>query len=157
MKVEGLFFALLSVFLLAVGTIYWYLSYDPAGSAALVLSGVMAGIICSYLLATASRIPLRPEDRPDAEISEGAGEVGFFSPHSWWPMLLAAAFTLTTLGLVFGLFVVIIGVSCLLIASSGFVLEYYVGINRSQAETLSAVVAGGNAPTSETKFLGEQH
>ncbi len=157
MKVEGLFFALLSLFLLVSGGIYWFLSYDPTGTACLVLSGLMAGIITFYLLITARRIPLRPEDRPDAEIADGAGEVGFFSPHSWWPILLAGSFTLTTLGLVFGTFIVIIGVFCLLIATAGFVLEYYLGINRTQGETLSAVLASGNAPTSESKFLGDQH
>lgn len=157
MKVEGLFFSLLSLFLLTCAGLYWFLSYDPSGSVCLVLSGLMSGIIASYLLATAHRIPLRPEDRPDAEIAEGAGEVGFFSPHSWWPVLLAGAFTITTLGLIFGRFIIIIGVFSLLIAVSGFVLEYYLGINRTQAETLSAVVAAGNAPTSESKFLGDQH
>ena len=37
------------------------------------------------------RIDLRPEDRPDGEIAEGAGEIGFFSPGSYWPFGLALA------------------------------------------------------------------
>ncbi|MCU1586601.1 MAG: hypothetical protein JWN31_94 [Frankiales bacterium] len=156
MKVEGLLFALLSVFLLVSAGLYWGLSYDPTGSVCLTLAGLMCGIIAFSLLLTARRIELRPEDRPDAEIAEGAGEVGFFSPHSWWPVLLAGAFTTTTLGLIFGPFIIIIGFFCLVIAVSGFVLEYYLGINRTQAETLSTVMAGGNLPTSDTKFLGEQ-
>jgi hypothetical protein len=157
MKVEGLLFALLSTFLLVSSGVYWDLSGDPTGAVCLALSGLMCGIICFSLLLTARRIELRPEDRPDAEIAEGAGEVGFFSPHSWWPVLLAAAFTTTTLGLIFGPFIIIIGFFCLVIAVSGFVLEYYYGINRTQAETLSTVLATGNLPTSDTKFLGEQH
>ena len=28
----------------------------------------------------------RPEDRKDAEIADGAGELGFFPPYSWWPL-----------------------------------------------------------------------
>jgi hypothetical protein len=157
MKVEGLLFALLSAFLVVSAGVYWDLSRDPSGAVCLVLSGVMCGIVAFSLLLTARRIELRPEDRPDAEIAEGAGEVGFFSPHSWWPILLASAFTITTLGLIFGPFIIVIGFFCVLIAVSGFVLEYYVGINRTQAETLSTVFAGGNLPTSDTKFLGEQH
>ena len=39
----------------------------------------------------ARRIDLRPEDYEDAEVSDGAGELGFFSPHSWWPILLSAS------------------------------------------------------------------
>jgi hypothetical protein len=157
MKVEGLFFALLSLFLLVSAGIYWFLSYDPTGFACLLLSGGMAGIVSTYTLVTAKRTGLRPEDRPDAEIAEGAGEVGFFSPHSWWPILLAGAFTLTTLGMIFGPFILVIGGFCVLIAVAGFTLEYYLGVNRTQGETLSVVLATGNTPTSDTKFLGEQH
>jgi hypothetical protein len=28
----------------------------------------------------------RPEDRKDAEVADGAGELGFFPPYSWWPL-----------------------------------------------------------------------
>ena len=47
------------------------------------------------------RIDLRPEDRPDAEIADGAGEIGFFSPGSYWPFGLALAASIAGLGLVF--------------------------------------------------------
>ena len=157
MKVEGLFFALLAVFFFVTSGMYWVLSRDPTGFTCLLLTGAFAFIIGYYVLFTARRMDARPEDREDAEISEGAGEVGFFSPHSWWPMLLAASFGLTVLGLVFGRFLILIGFVALLTTVSGFVLEYYHGINRTQAETLGMVEATGNAPTSSTKFLGEQH
>ncbi len=157
MKVEGLLFAFLSVFFLATAAMYWFLSHDPTGFACLVLSGGMMFIIGYYLLFTARRLDARPEDREDAEIAEGAGEVGFFAPHSWWPIALAAAFALTTIGLVFGPFLILIGFVAILIAVSGFLFEYYVGINRTQSFTLSAVEARGESPTSTTKFLGEQH
>lgn len=157
MKVEGLFFALMSAFLLVSASIYLPLSGDPTGFVCLLLSGGFAFMIGYYSLFTARRMDARPEDREDAEIAEGAGEVGFFSPHSWWPILLAGAFTMTTLGLIFGKFIVIIGFVSLVMAAAGFVFEYYVGINRTQAETLSTVKATGNSPTSTGKFLGEQH
>ncbi|MCU1593242.1 MAG: hypothetical protein JWO12_634 [Frankiales bacterium] len=157
MKVEGLLFALLSLFLLTSAVVYWLLSGDPTGFTCLLLSGGFAFIVGYYVLFTARRMEARPEDREDAEIAEGAGEVGFFSPHSWWPILLAASFALTTIGLVFGPFLVLIGLVCVLIAVSGFLLEYYVGVNRSQAFTLGELEGMGERPTSTTKFLGEQH
>lgn len=157
MKIEGLLFALLSVFFLAAAAVYWLVSRDPTGFTCLLLSGGFAFIVGYYVLFTARRMDARPEDREDAEIAEGAGEVGFFAPHSWWPMILASTFTLTTLGLVFGPFLVIIGFVAVIIAAAGFVFEYYVGINRTQSFTLSAVEAMGETPTSTGKFLGEQH
>jgi hypothetical protein len=156
MKVEGLLFAFLSAFFLATAGVYWWLSKDPTGFTLLLLTGGLAFIVGYYVLFTARRMEARPEDRQDAEIAEGAGEVGFFSPHSWWPFILAGAFTLTTLGLVFGPFLIIIGFVSLVIAAAGFVFEYYVGVNRTQGATLATVQATGNAPTSTGKFLGEQ-
>lgn len=157
MKVEGLLFALLAAFMFASTGIYWLLSRDPTGFTLLLLTGGMAFICGYYLLFTARRMDARPEDREEAEIAEGVGEIGFFAPHSWWPVLLAASFSLTTIGVVFGKFIIFIGVVCVLLAAAGFVFEYYVGINRTQSETLSTVRASGNNPTSTSKFLGEQH
>ena len=68
----------------------------------------------------------RPEDRLDAEVDEGSGEIGFFSPHSWWPLFLAAGASIVPLGVVFGMWLLIIGAILSLVAISGFVLEYYV-------------------------------
>ena len=155
MKVEGLLFALLSVFFLVTSGLYWILSHDPTGFTCILLSGGLAFIIGYYLLFTARRLEARPEDRLDAEISEGSGEMGFFSPHSWWPVATAAAFTITTLGLVFGRFVLLIGAGAILITTAGFLFEYYVGINRTQGHTLSALDAMGESATSTRKFLGE--
>jgi len=155
MKLEGFLFAFWFAFLAVVSIVYWYLSHDPTGTTCIALSSLLAFIIGYYLLFTARRMEARPEDRGDAEISEGSGEIGFFSPHSWWPMLLAAAFTTTTLGLVFGPFLIVTGFVCVTIAASGLLFEYYVGINRSQSQTLTALEAMGEKPTSVHKFLGE--
>jgi hypothetical protein len=157
MRVEGLIFSLLAVFLLVTAGVYWVLSRDPTGFTALLLCGGMAFIVGYYVLFTARRMELRPEDRDDAEIAEGAGEVGFFAPHSWWPIALGASFTLTTLGLVFGPFLILIGAVALLMSVSGLLFEYYVGVNRTQGYTLSTVEAIGEQPTGPGKFFGEKH
>jgi len=156
-RVEGLIFSLLAIFLFVVGGVYWLVSRDPTGFTCIVLSGGLAFIVGYYVLFTARRMEERPEDRPDAEIAEGAGEVGFFAPHSWWPIAMGASFTLTTLGLIFGPFLLIIGLFCLLTAVSGLLFEYYVGINQTQGFTLSTVDAIGEQATGTSKFLGEKH
>ena len=157
MKVEGLLFAFMAAFLAVTTGVYYVLSHDPAGTTCLALSGGLAFIVGYYLMFTARRIGARPEDRTDAGISEGSGEVGFFAPHSWWPLFAAAAFSTTVLGLVFGLFLFLIGALFVVIAASGFLFEYYVGINRTQSQTLSALQIAGAQPTDGNKFLGEKH
>ena len=155
MKVEGFLFGFLSLFFLGCAVVYWLVSRDDTGFTLLLLTAGMTFIIGYYVLFTASRMDLRPEDREDAEIAEGAGEVGFFAPHSWWPIALAASFLVTTLGLVFGPFLIIIGAFALLTAVSGLLFEYYVGINRTQAFTLGNLEAMGELPTLNRKFIGE--
>lgn len=156
MRVEGLIFSLLAVFLLVVGGVYWIVSRDPTGFTCIVLAGGLGLMVGYYLLFTGSRIDERPEDREDAEIADGAGEVDFFAPHSWWPMLLAGAAAITATGIAFGAFIIIIGVVLLLVALSGLLFEYYVGINRTQGHTLSTVQAIGASATANDKFLGEK-
>ena len=155
MKVEGLLFGVYAVFLVFVTAVYWLLSQDPTGTACLLLSGFLAFMVGYYLWFTARRMEARPEDRGDADISEGSGEMGFFSPHSWWPIYTAGAFTITAVGLIFGPWLFLIGFVLVLITSMGFLFEYYVGINRSQGQTLSALDAMGESATSPHKFLGD--
>jgi hypothetical protein len=155
MKIEGYVFAFIAVFLVPVTIIYWVLSQDPTGTTCLALSIGLTFMVGYYLLFTARRMEARPEDRPDADISEGSGEVGFFPPHSWWPIALAASFSVTMIGLVFGPFLVLMGLMVLTISTLGLLFEYYVGINRSQGQTLGALQAMGERPTSAHKFLGE--
>lgn len=155
MKVEGLLFSVYAMFLACAAIVYWLLSRDPTGTTCIVLAGGLAFIVGYYLMFTARRMEARPEDRPDAEISEGAGEMGFFSPHSFWPIYLAAAFTTAFVGLVIGPWLFIIGLVGIIISAMGMLFEYYVGINRSQGHTLQTLEAMGERPTSPHKWLGD--
>ena len=155
MKVEGYLFSVYFVFLAIISVIYYLLSGEWVGTLCLALSGGLALIVGYYLLFTARRIDARPEDRVDAEIAEGAGEIGFFAPHSWWPIALAAGFSIVMIGLVIGPFLALMGGLLLVVALFGLLFEYYVGINRTQGQTLGALQAMGERPTSPHKFLGD--
>jgi hypothetical protein len=152
-KVEGMLFSLLALFLLVVSAIYWIFSEEAAGTTMILLSGGLSLIIGYYLMFTARRLDARPEDRPDAEISEGSGEVGFFAPHSWWPIICALAFAFTGLGIAIGPWMIITGLIALILGSTGFLFEYYWGINRSQAQTVESLQAMGEPATYPTKWL----
>ena len=155
MKIEASLFGFLAVFLVPVTGVYWWLSEDWTGTTCLAFSILLAFMVAYYLWFTARRMEARPEDRPDAEIADGTGEVGFFAPHSWWPIAMAASFTITTVGLVIGPFLAIIGIGFLMVSILGLLFEYYVGMNRSQGHTLGQLQAMGEKPTSVHKFLGE--
>ena len=127
MKVEGLIFALGTAFFLLIAAIYFYVSRDPIGATALALCGGLAFLVAFYLLYTSKRVYPRPEDRLNAEIDEADPEYGFFSPHSWWPLAVAFSTFVVVLGLIFAVWVVVLGVTLLMLGLIGWMFEYYRG------------------------------
>lgn len=127
MKVEGRIFALGAAFFWLVALIYWYFARDPIGTTALALCGGLAFLVAFYILYTAKRVFPRPEDRLDGEIDEADPEYGFFSPHSWWPIAVAAAAMVVCLGLIFAVWIVVLGVGLLMLTLIGLLFEYYLG------------------------------
>jgi hypothetical protein len=130
MKVEGLLFAGVAIFFAGIDIVYWYTSHDPTGTTALALAVALGFLVGFYLFITGRRTGIRPEDRPNADISEAAGEVGFFSPHSWWPMFTAGAISIVAVGVVFAWWLAIVALMCVVITALGFVLEYYRGVHQ---------------------------
>lgn len=127
MKVEGNLFAGIGVFLVPVIPVYWHYSQDWTGTTALVLTWGLCFLVGFYFIFTAKRIDLRPEDDPHARIEDSAGELGFFAPHSWWPLLLAGTGAMVFLSLVFGLWLLVLAVPFFAYTVFGFVMEYYRG------------------------------
>ncbi|HTW19701.1 MAG TPA: cytochrome c oxidase subunit 4 [Mycobacteriales bacterium] len=124
MKIEGFLFAFIAVFLAGTDIVYWYTSHDPTGTTALALATCLGALVGSYLLVTAKRMGPRPEDRKEAEISDGAGEIGFFSPYSWAPLWCAIAAATFFSGIVFGWWLCFIGVALAVPAVGSMVFEY---------------------------------
>ncbi len=127
MKIEGFLFAIGAVFYAMVAGIYWYVSRDQIGTTALALTGALAFLVAFYTLYTAKRVYPRPEDRLDAEVDEADPEYGFFSPHSWWPLLLGFSTMVIAFGLIFAVWLLVLGVFVLFFALIGWMFEYYRG------------------------------
>ncbi|HEY2166691.1 MAG TPA: cytochrome c oxidase subunit 4 [Jatrophihabitantaceae bacterium] len=104
---------------------------EVVGLAGLILSGGLLGISGSFFWFVSRRIDARPEDRGDAEIAEAAGELGFFSPGSYWPIGIAGAATVIGAGLAFvEVWLIIVGVLALFFTIGGLLFEYYIGGRR---------------------------
>jgi hypothetical protein len=126
MKVETWLFGAGSLFFAPIGVVYGILTSweEPVGPVALLLTAGLSILIGIYLFITGRRIDPRPEDDWAAPIEAAAGEYGFFAPHSWWPLPLAASGAVVFLGLAIGWWLVIIGVGFGVIAIVGWVYEY---------------------------------
>ena len=127
MKIETIVIAACCLFFAVVTPIYWWVSEDVTGTAALVMTTLLAGLLAFFLGVVARQIPERPEDRKEAEVADGTGELGFFPPFSWWPLFCGMALAVCVLGIVFGWWLFIIGVGVGSITLCGFVFEYYRG------------------------------
>ncbi len=127
MKVESYLLLGCAAFFGIADVVYWYYSHDPTGSTALALAVALAFLIGFYLRFTGRRLPPRPEDDNQGEIYQGTGEVGFFSPHSWWPLFLGLAAALAAVGVAVGWWLFLIGALAVILAAIGFVFEYYRG------------------------------
>lgn len=98
------------------------------GAVAIALAAVLSAFIAFYLgRANSSLGGVLPEDRLDANIDDGDAEQGFFSPWSWWPVLLAAGGALLFMGIAIGVWIAFIGAAVTLISLVGWVYEYYRG------------------------------
>jgi hypothetical protein len=76
----------------------------------------------------ANKMDPRPEDRKEAEIADGAGELGFFPPYSWWPLWCALGLGTAVFGVAMGAWwLVIIAAVLGGVALSGWIYEYYRG------------------------------
>ncbi|MEB3034601.1 cytochrome c oxidase subunit 4 [[Mycobacterium] nativiensis] len=135
MRIESRLFEFVATFFVVVGVIYAVLTMkfatggvEWAGTTALFLTGAMALIVATFFRFVARRLDTRPEDYEAAEISDGAGELGFFSPHSWWPILIALAFSVVAVGVALWLpWLFGFGILLVIAAAGGLVFEYYIG------------------------------
>src|ERR1700739_3745625 len=101
---------------------------EGGGRTPRALTSVMGLIVAAFFRFVARRLDTRPEDYEGAEISDGAGELGFFSPHSWWPILVALSRSVTAVGIALWLpWLIVAGVVFVLSSAAGLVFEYYLG------------------------------
>jgi hypothetical protein len=99
------------------------------GSLGLLLVAIMSTLIAFYVtrLHRSQKGGELPEDRVDANIDDGDAEQGFFSPWSWWPVMMGLGAATVFTGLALGFWLSFIGVAFVLISIVGWVYEYYRG------------------------------
>ncbi|GGG05153.1 cytochrome c oxidase polypeptide 4 [Rhodococcoides trifolii] len=134
MKIEAKLFEILTVFFILTGILYGVFTgfsrtgIEWAGLTAIVLTAGLTLIIGTYFRFVARRLDTRPEDYDDAEIADGAGDLGFFSPGSFWPIILAGAAAFMALAFAFfEPWMLALGAVGIIAAAAGLVFEYHVG------------------------------
>ncbi len=125
MKANWQLFSGLSVFYIIMAVIYWSIGGEEVGITGMILAAGLAGMVGFYLWFTQKRIGFDiPSDDLEGEIADDAGELGFYSPHSWWPLPVAVSATVMSLGLIIGWWLTLIAFAVLVVSIIGFVTEY---------------------------------
>ena len=125
MKVSWQLFISLALFYVLMTVIYWQIGGEPVGIGGMLLAAALAGMVGFYVWFTQRRIgQILPEDNLTAQISDGAGELGFYSPHSWWPLPVALSMCALTLSLIIGWWLTVISLGALVISIIGMVTQY---------------------------------
>lgn len=94
---EGPILVGITVFLLLVTAVYWFISYDDTGTVMLTLAAATAGIMAVYVL------------RGGRHHAGGAGD-GPYLPHaSVWPFAVGAGSVVVANGLALGLWALVPG------------------------------------------------
>ncbi|MGW2945769.1 aa3-type cytochrome oxidase subunit IV [Streptomyces sp. NPDC001226] len=124
MKVEALLFGGVALFFATAAALYGAWSGEPAGTAVLIVAFGMAAVVSFFCAVQYRRRGRRPQDRTDAEVADAAGPLEFFPPHSPWPLVTALGFSIAALGVVYGLWLFLIGAGVLARGVLGMVFQY---------------------------------
>ena len=125
MKVSWQLFTGLALFYVLMTIIYWQVGGESVGIGGMALASGLAGMVGFYVWFTQRRIGhTLPEDNLQGEIADGAGDLGFYSPHSWWPLPVGLSACALSLSLIIGWWLSLISVGALVISIIGMVTEY---------------------------------
>lgn len=143
-----------SLFLGTVYAVYWFTSYEDAGSVMLLFGGCAYLMLGSFLLVQWRRRKnhLRAEDDPRAEHS--AADLGFFPSASIWPAGMGLGAIFIALALIWGNWYLVIGLPLMLGSIVGFSVEAEAGFDaveeaearHAAAEERVGVGAGEDRP-----------
>ena len=125
----SLLWILTAFFIIATaGYVVWSWLYfgqvEVIGTAVIGFLVFLTSIIAFYLQSGMKKGELLPEDQLDGEIEDGAGEVGFFAPWSWWPVYLSATAAIVFLSLAVDWWLFFIGVGLSIVGIIGWVYEH---------------------------------
>lgn len=151
MRTYGLFLCGIGVFFGVIGLVYWFFSYEDGGFLMLIGTTLLGLFPGSYYLWWSYHMKLQPDDDPDADVAEGAGDIGSFPASSIWPFILGMGALFATLTFVFGLWTAPIAAALLISGAIGGTVESRHGgalVSRPKAAGHGAATAGQAESTS---------
>lgn len=123
MRVEGLVLLALAIFGGIAAAVYWFTAYEPGGTVMLTAFGLLGLLPGGYYYWWSRRMRPRPEDRADANPQDSAGVIAAFPGSSIWPLVLGVGAAFIGLALVFGPWTALFGLTLIVSALIGVIVE----------------------------------
>lgn len=126
MKSAGVILIVIACFFVPIGIVYGIVTnfQEMVGFPALVVTGLMTLMIGGYILIHSRSIGKQPQDNEHGEISDEVYEYGFYSPWSWWPLVVATGGAMMVVGVAVGFWIIPFGGVIGLVGLLGLVYEY---------------------------------
>jgi hypothetical protein len=112
-------FAAIGGFVVVLAVLYWFTSYEDAGSVLLALSAVLSLWFGTYLWLQQRR----PEQEADASQVDAVSGALYLPHASIWPLVIGLGAASVANGLVLGTWVIVPGVAALALGIGGFVRQ----------------------------------
>lgn len=107
-------FAGMGAFVVVIAIVYWFTSYEDAGSVLLVLSAVLGLWFGAFLWL---------QQRNASDSTDPAPDTAYLPHASIWPLLIGLGAASIANGLVLGIWVIVPGVAALAFGIAGFVRQ----------------------------------
>ena len=121
--IEARVFLGVAFFFAVVCAVYWFTSYEHAGSVMLLMTAFLGFLPGAYLWWWGHHMAPRPEDRDAATHEESAGTVGAFPSSSIWPFVFGMGGGAVALAFVFGNWPAILGSAAMGAGLIGYTVE----------------------------------
>ena len=116
LRVQWQLFASVAAFIALIGTVYWFVSYENAGTTMLALASGLALLLAGWLY-------LQQRGSSDGSASDAPVEEDYLPTASVWPLAIGVAAALTVNGLILGWAYAAPGAAALALAVAGFVAQ----------------------------------
>ncbi|MCL4449017.1 MAG: cytochrome c oxidase subunit 4 [Actinobacteria bacterium] len=123
MRIEALFLLSIALFVAVITVVYWFESYENSGTVMLLAASLLGLVPGTYYYWWSRRMLGRPEDLDQPEPAKKEVVIGAFPNGSIWPFVFAMGCASIALGLVFGLWLLALGVIVVISATAGFTAE----------------------------------
>ena len=123
MKIESLILLGVAIFFGITGLVYWFTSSEDGGTMMLIGTCLLGLLPGGYYFFWHRRMGDRPEDRPDATLEDGAGEIATFPSSSVWPFVLGMGAFMLVLAFAFGVWFAFPAVGLIVTALFGATAE----------------------------------